>query len=111
MSETQVPAQPETLAVEVTNLDQFVKLLVDWHNAKVKVLEHLLQLPDATLDIQVGDDPSITLTGEILDGFKVGVQMALMELGSLPFVYETEPEEPTLCGNAQNDTANVPTIA
>ena len=34
-----------------------------------------------------------TLTGDLLAGFKAGIELALMELGTLPFAYETEPPE------------------
>jgi hypothetical protein len=78
---------PET--VDVTDLDQFVRILVTWHNEKVKVLSHMLSIPpgsEATLD----EGTSIKLSGDSLKGFQLGVQLALIELGTLPFSFEPE---------------------
>jgi hypothetical protein len=86
-----LPVAPET--IEIPDLDQFVTVLVGWHEQKVKMLEHMLQLPTGT-EMTVGDDAATTLVlqGEALAGFKAGVEISLMELGILPFVYEREPE-------------------
>lgn len=88
------PAEPAT--VEMKDLDQFVKVLTAWHSKKVKVLEHMLGLPDGTEMVVDGDEAKpIVMTGDILVGFKAGLDLALMELGNLPFLYETEPEAAT----------------
>ncbi len=78
---------PETLMV--SDLDQFVKLLVGWHNQQVKTVEHFLTVPDGMV-MQLGDDPEITLTGDALVAFKAGVNLALTNLGTLPFKAELE---------------------
>lgn len=80
-------AQPETL--EVTNLDQFVKVLTAWHNNKVKVLEHMTTLPTGTT-MQVGEGKELALEGDILIGFQAGITLALIELGILPFIAEPD---------------------
>lgn len=79
--------------IEIPDLDQFVTVLAGWHEGKVKVLEHMLQLPEGT-EMTVGDDATSTLVlqGDALAGFKAGIEISLMELGILPFVYEREPE-------------------
>lgn len=85
----ETPAAAPT--VVITDLNQFVQMLVSWHSQKVKALEHMLQVPDGTEMIIDGGTPAI-LTGDMLVGFKAGLELALMELGILPFLYETEPE-------------------
>lgn len=75
--------------IEVDDLDHFVKLLTGWHGQKVKVLEHLLTLQGG-IEMQVGDEPSFVLEGDTLKGMKAGIQLALMEMGKLPFEVEME---------------------
>lgn len=82
----QPPAVPETVAIE--NLDQFVKILVAWHASKIKTIKHLLEIPEGSA-FEVGED-TLVLTSDVLAGFKFGLEMALMQLGELPFVAETE---------------------
>jgi len=85
---------PET--VEIADLDQLVKLLTGWHSQKVAVLEHMIDLPEGT-EMSVGDSPeSIVMTGDMLAGFKAGLGLALIELGTLPFLCE----EPTTANGA-----------
>lgn len=81
--------QPET--IEVENLDQFVKILTAWHSEKVQTLKHLLTVPDGA-EFKVGDDAPIVLMGDMLAGFKFGVELALMQVGTLPFIAEMENE-------------------
>ena len=84
MSESiKVPVEPE-----------FVDLLVGWHTRKVDTLKHLLTVPEG-IEVMVGDDPTgFKLEGETLKGYKLGLEMALMEMGKLPFTYEFESDEP-----------------
>ena len=79
----------DTLVIE--DMNQFVQILVAWHSEKVKVLEHMLQVPDGSVMETNGIEAS--LTGDLLVGFKAGIELALMELGTLPFAYETESPE------------------
>lgn len=79
----------DTLVIE--DMNQFVQLLVAWHSEKVKVLEHMLQVPDGS--VMETNGIKATLTGDLLAGFKAGIELALMELGTLPFAYETDPPE------------------
>jgi hypothetical protein len=98
MTDTTTPPTPETPVttpipetVAITDVNQFVGILTDWHAHKVAILEHMLQVPDGT-EMQVDDGESIILTGDMLAGFKAGISIALMELGVLPFVAEMDPE-------------------
>ena len=79
----------DTLVIE--DMNQFVQILVAWLSEKVKVLEHMLLIPDGTVMELDGTDHN--LTGDMLICFRAGLSVALAELGSLPFMYETEAEE------------------
>lgn len=76
----------ETILIE--DIDQFVNLLTVWHTEKVKVLEHMLEIPDGTE--MEANGVSVVLTGDMLAGFKTGIILSLMELGILPFVSEPD---------------------
>jgi hypothetical protein len=78
--------------IEVDDLNKFVKLLTRWHGGAVKRAEHFLQVPEGQ-EIKIGEDAELVLTGDTLRAFKAGVNCALMQLGTLPFAYETEPAE------------------
>lgn len=76
----------ETL--EVDSLDQFVKLLVSWHTAKVALLKHMLEMPEG--NIMEVDGKDIALSGDALVAFQAGINVAISEMGQLPFTYELE---------------------
>lgn len=82
----------ETLQIDDLNL--FAHMLSEWHKKKVATLKHMAEVPEGT-EVTIGDayDPVITLTGATLDGFKLGIELSLMELGELPFITDTEDEE------------------
>jgi hypothetical protein len=93
-------ATQETKAatVEVTNLDQFVALLCTWHDRRVRTLEHMFQVPEGTqveVKNQDGTTEQHVITGDVLIGFKLGLNLSLMELGTLPFVLKTEEKPAT----------------
>ena len=84
-------ALPET--IHISNIGQFAAIMVGWHGKKMKILDQLAAIPDGA-EFQVGDGPEakkVVLTGAALDGFRFGVQLAQMELGTLPFAAELEP--------------------
>lgn len=80
--------------VTINTVEQFSKILAAWHTQAVQRAQHLLTVPDgAEFTIGEGEEEStITLSGASLAGFKFGVEMALMQLGNLPFVAELEEE-------------------
>lgn len=73
--------------IEVEDLHTFVALLTQWHEDKVALLEHMLDVPEGTE--MEHDGASLTLSGENLIAFKAGVSLTLSELGILPFATET----------------------
>lgn len=86
----QTPEQVETVQVE--DLDQFVTLLVRWHDTKVRLLKHMEGIPeDAVVEIEGVDH---VFTPEMRQGFKLGITVALAELGTLPFAAEAVEEPP-----------------
>lgn len=92
----QAPQQAET--IEVTDLDQFVRMLIAWHDTKCRLLKHMLDIPaDATVEIDGVDQP---FTPEMRQGFALGIDIALAELGTLPFAAEAD-EEPVAANDSQ----------
>lgn len=89
-NETQPEAPQPPERVEVNDLTQFVTILVAWHQQKVAELTHLLSIPDEghvgvlMLDDD-GKEAEHVMQGDKLEGFKAGVKVALVALGTLPF--------------------------
>ena len=88
--------EPPDPIITIDSLDQFVTILAAWHSDKCAVVKHMLELPDgAEFTIGEGDQEApLILTGDAMAGFKFGIEMALMQLGTLPFVAEMEEPEP-----------------
>ena len=88
-----MPAE-ETKMIE--SLDDFVRVLCHWHTNKVAVLNHMKTIPEGS-EVSMDDSAPKVLTGDLLEGFKLGLELALNELGTLPFEaeveYENVPEE------------------
>ena len=81
---------PETLHVE--NIDHFIQILCAWHEKRVKELEHMLRIPQG-VEVSVNDETVMILEGDIHKGFVMGLSLALMELGTLPFAAEVDETE------------------
>lgn len=82
--------------VHMPDLDTFVRALTAWHSQKMEMLRHLQDIPEGTA-FQVGDGTEakdLVMTAEMLDGFQFGIEMALMQIGELPFVVEIEDAQP-----------------
>ena len=90
---TQENTLPE--AHSVSDLDTFFTLLNAWHTSKVAMLNHMKDVPEGT-EVSVGGDdgPPTILSGEMLAGFQLGIDLSLMELGILPFYPEPEDAQP-----------------
>ncbi len=87
---------PELLQVE--DLDHFIALLTDWHNRQAAIVAHLQQVPQGVtmlLEQGEGEEPQErTMEGDFLDGFRIGLGMALNYLGKLPFLAEYQDVPP-----------------
>lgn len=81
--------------VPMNDLDDFVRHLTAWHDNKVKQLRHLQQIPSGN-EVEIATFDGIcethVLAGDKLTGFIIGIEMALMLMGALPFVVETEDD-------------------
>ena len=81
----------------VTGLDHFIALLTDWHNRQVATVKHLREVP-AGMQMIIGDGEDakeMKLEGERLEGFQLGLDLALNFLGTLPFMAEYVDDTPT----------------
>lgn len=87
MTQTTTETLPET--VEIQDLNQFIELLARWHKSRVATLKHMLEIPE-TAEVSIGDGTPVKVTGEFREGFQLGIQLALAELGELPFMAELE---------------------
>lgn len=91
--------------IDIETIEQFAAYVARWHQLKLKSLEHMLAIPEgseATLNIN-GTETTVKLEGAALEGFKAGVQLAMIDIGNLPFVSSVEGEDETPAAN--DDTA------
>lgn len=86
-----IESSKEEAILEVSELEQFVRLLMNWHSKKVSVLEHMLEIPEGT-EVEFSGVGTFALTGEAHNGFQAGLSLALLELGRLPFHVMHEPK-------------------
>jgi hypothetical protein len=98
-------AAPAPQTLEIADLDTFVKLLMRWHRNKVKVLNHMANIPEGS-EMTTIDGKTAVLGGEFRAGFQAGITLSLMELGELPFAFETEPT----VAAAANDSSTAPAV-
>lgn len=75
--------------LEIRDLDHFIGLLTRWHTHKVDLIKKLHEIPE-TASVSINDGEVYQVTGDFREGFKLGLSLALSELGSLPFVAELE---------------------
>lgn len=85
----QAPQLPDTIPCD--DLNSFVRTLTGWHTQKCAVVRRLLEVPEGSV-FEIGED-ELTLDTTNLAAFKFGIEMALMQLGTLPFVAELEADE------------------
>lgn len=92
--------------INIETVDQFASLLMSWHSQRVAIVQHMRDIPPGT-EVTVGDvgdvgdvgaEKDIVLDGDVLLGFHAGVNVALSELGTLPFVGSVE-DDATAPGN------------
>lgn len=85
-----LPQVPETIPIDDVN--QFAQHLIAWHKSKVAHCHHLLKVPEGAA-FEIGEE-TLVLTADVLKGFKFGIEMALMQLGTLPIAVEFENDAP-----------------
>lgn len=75
-----------------TNLWEVAHQMIDWHADKVERFETVLGAPaDAEVRLQSGDE-TVTLSGDRLKGFRLGMTIALEWLGKCPLSIETSSD-------------------
>jgi hypothetical protein len=92
----------------IETVDQFAAVLQGWHGPKVAAVKHMRDIPpgsEVTVDTGNGEAKDVKLEGDTLLAFQAGLDTALAELGTLPFVGSVEDEEPE---QAANDANGVP---
>ena len=96
IEQTEQPQETTDEMVAVTDLDQFITLLTDWHNRQVAIVKHLNNAPQG-IKILIGEGEEAkekTLEGEFLEGFQLGIGLAFNYFGTLPFMAEYVDAEP-----------------
>ena len=77
---------------EFTTIKQFADHVGDWYKNQINVVQHYSEVPDGVL-IEI-DEQTHTLTGEMLKGFVIGIQLVLQDLQAHPpFVVLDETKE------------------
>lgn len=71
----------------ITDTNVFVKNLIDYHNHQVAKTKHMMDIPEGT-EVEIDENEVITLEGDTLKAFQLGIQVALYDLGTLPIKVE-----------------------
>jgi len=78
--------------IQVDSIHQFVHHLNGWHSTRVAEMRHMITMPEGVSMVieEDGVQKTVLMEGAMLAGFKAGVELALMRLGTLPFSVELE---------------------
>ena len=72
---------------------ELAEVVQAWHAHRVSQVNTVLDAPAST-EVRLGDeDDAITLTGERLEGFRIGMAVALGMFDKLPFSLEHSNED------------------
>lgn len=96
-------SEKQTMMIET--LDDFVRMLTQWHSSKVAQLNHMKTVPEGS-GVALDDGPEKILTGDLREGFILGLTLALSQLGTLPFEAEVEYVDQAQEVLALEDTAS-----
>lgn len=93
MNEEQQPTTtaPSGDTVEINDINTFARAVAHWYNQRVALIKHLLTIPEGTA-FEI-DDQSIVIEGITRAGFLFGVELAIIQLGNLPFTAEVEANQ------------------
>lgn len=84
--------------VGITDLDQFVAMLSQWHQNRVAQMQKFMDIPEDTEVTTNSQSQPVILTGDVRMGFLIGITTGLAILGKLPFVAEIDEEVATESG-------------
>jgi hypothetical protein len=68
----------------ILDIDHFAAIITQWHLTSIDTLKHLLLIPEGT-EVTLDETSPQTLTGDLLKGFLMGIEVSLMEIDKLPF--------------------------
>ena len=71
---------------QIKSVNEFGALLFNWHHRQIATINHFLDIPEG-IEVKVGEEEQITLSGDVLRGYKLGLELSLHYLGTLPFNY------------------------
>lgn len=75
-----------------TELKNVADVLVQWHQDKLACFEKILGAP-ADMEVRLGEDDAIVLTGEMLKGFRIGLVVAQGWISKFPLQVARQPGE------------------
>ncbi|WP_017521222.1 host nuclease inhibitor protein [Pseudomonas nitroreducens] len=75
-----------------TELKNVADVLVQWHQDKLAYFEKILGAP-ADMEVRLGEDDAIVLTGEMLKGFRIGLVVAQGWISKFPLQVARQPGE------------------
>lgn len=85
MPENTTPQTEDTdQIIPIESVDQMAHLLNQWHQHKLRVLQHMVAIPEGS-EVSINEETEHKLEGDMLKGFQIGVSLCLIEFNSLPF--------------------------
>ena len=76
----------------VENINEFANSIMHWHDTRVARIRHMMTIPEGT-EVELEEGQSIVLEGSNHQAFRLGLIVALHELGQLPFTAEYETDD------------------
>lgn len=71
---------------QIKSVNEFGALLFNWHHRQIATINHFLDVPEG-VEVKVGEEEQLTLSGDVLRGYRLGLELSLHYLGTLPFNY------------------------
>ena len=78
--------------VEIQSVDQLALAFFEWHKRQLETLKHFQEIPEGS-EVEI-DGEKLVLTGVVMKGFKVGLEMGRQLFAKLP-IQVTEEDEPS----------------
>lgn len=89
-------------ALPIDDIETFANVVTKWHVNNLKTLHHTKAIPEGT-EIHIGDDKPVVLKGQLLKGFRMGIEASIAGIGDLPFF--TDKDSSAAPVEAQSETA------
>ena len=92
--EANVPQQAtnEQQTAPIESLDQFANLITNWNANNLALLQHMMEIPEGTKVeiVKEGKTETLEMSGDMREGFCLGLFVAMSEIKELPFGSRTE---------------------